>query len=99
MAAVGRLLGAGTSFTDGGARRARRRVRSGRGRASAPSRPARVPRHVHHPRRSVNVAERQGNPFLRSARGGRVLSGLMLPHFTILPPAGFGVLTTTGRRT
>jgi deazaflavin-dependent oxidoreductase (nitroreductase family) len=23
----------------------------------------------------------------------------MLPHFTVLPPAGFGVLTTTGRRT
>ena len=23
----------------------------------------------------------------------------MLPHFTVLPPIGFGVLTTTGRRT
>jgi deazaflavin-dependent oxidoreductase (nitroreductase family) len=23
----------------------------------------------------------------------------MLPHFTVLPPAGFGVLTTTGRKT
>jgi deazaflavin-dependent oxidoreductase (nitroreductase family) len=47
----------------------------------------------------VNVAERSRNPFLRSSRGGRVLSALMLPGFTARPPAGFGVLTTTGRRT
>jgi deazaflavin-dependent oxidoreductase (nitroreductase family) len=47
----------------------------------------------------MNVAERHRNPFLRSSAGGRVLSALMLPHFTVLPPAGFGVLTTTGRRT
>jgi deazaflavin-dependent oxidoreductase (nitroreductase family) len=45
------------------------------------------------------VAERKRNPFLHSATGGRVLSALMLPQFTILPPRGFGVLTTTGRRT
>jgi deazaflavin-dependent oxidoreductase (nitroreductase family) len=47
----------------------------------------------------MNVAERSRNPFLRSSSGGRVLSALMLPGFTVLPPAGFGVLTTTGRRT
>jgi deazaflavin-dependent oxidoreductase (nitroreductase family) len=47
----------------------------------------------------MNMAERQRNPFLRTSSGGRALSALMLPHFTILPPAGFGVLTTTGRRT
>jgi deazaflavin-dependent oxidoreductase (nitroreductase family) len=43
--------------------------------------------------------ERLGNPFVRSAGGGRVLSALMLPDFTLAPPRGFGVLTTTGRRT
>jgi deazaflavin-dependent oxidoreductase (nitroreductase family) len=45
------------------------------------------------------IAERTGNPFLRSARGGRLLSALQEPWFTLLPPHGFGVLTTTGRRT
>jgi deazaflavin-dependent oxidoreductase (nitroreductase family) len=45
------------------------------------------------------VAEREHNPFVRSASGARVLSALMLPRFLIWPPAGFGVLTTTGRRT
>jgi deazaflavin-dependent oxidoreductase (nitroreductase family) len=45
------------------------------------------------------VAERQRNPFVRSLAGGRALSALQLPFFTVLPPAGFGVLTTTGRRT
>jgi deazaflavin-dependent oxidoreductase (nitroreductase family) len=45
------------------------------------------------------VAERQRNPFIRSARGGRILSALQLPLFSLHPPAGFGVLTTTGRRT
>ncbi len=47
----------------------------------------------------MNVAERTLNPFIRSATGGRVLSALMLPRFAIRPPAGFGVLTTTGRKT
>jgi deazaflavin-dependent oxidoreductase (nitroreductase family) len=46
-----------------------------------------------------NAAERARNPFLRSSTGGRILSALMLPHFTVLPPVGSGVLTTTGRRT
>ena len=36
---------------------------------------------------------------IRSARGGRILSAIMLPFFLIRPPAGFGVLTTTGRKT
>lgn len=30
---------------------------------------------------------------------GRALSALQLPWFTVLPPVGFGVLTTIGRRT
>jgi deazaflavin-dependent oxidoreductase (nitroreductase family) len=45
------------------------------------------------------VAERQHNPFINSPTGGRVLSALTLPQFMLRPPAGFGVLTTTGRRT
>lgn len=35
---------------------------------------------------------------MSSARDGRVLSALMLPFFTVRPPSGYGVLTTTGRR-
>jgi len=46
-----------------------------------------------------HVLERKRNPFMRSRTGGRILSALMLPYFTALPPRGFGVLTTTGRRT
>jgi deazaflavin-dependent oxidoreductase (nitroreductase family) len=36
---------------------------------------------------------------MSSARDGRVLSALMLPFFMVRPPSGYGVLTTTGRRT
>ena len=36
---------------------------------------------------------------IRSARDGRVLSALMLPLFLVRPPSGFGVITTTGRKT
>ncbi|TDH56165.1 nitroreductase family deazaflavin-dependent oxidoreductase [Mycobacterium eburneum] len=36
---------------------------------------------------------------LRTRRDARVLSGLMLPLLRWSPPAGFGVLTTTGRKT
>jgi deazaflavin-dependent oxidoreductase (nitroreductase family) len=36
---------------------------------------------------------------LRSPRDGRVLSALMLPFFILRPASGYGVLTTTGRRT
>jgi len=45
------------------------------------------------------AVERKGNPFMRSPTGGRILSAMMLPYFTLRPPLGFGVLTTTGRRT
>jgi len=38
-------------------------------------------------------------PLLRSGRGGRILSALMLPQLWSAPPAGYGVLTTTGCRT
>ena len=46
----------------------------------------------------AQLAERKRNPFVNSAKGGRVLSASQLPWFTLLPPRGFGVLTTTGRR-
>jgi deazaflavin-dependent oxidoreductase (nitroreductase family) len=36
---------------------------------------------------------------IRSARDGRLLSAAMLPFFLVRPPAGYGLLTTTGRRT
>lgn len=40
------------------------------------------------------------NPFTRwPQRGGKALSALQLPFFMLHAPAGFGVLTTTGRRT
>lgn len=39
------------------------------------------------------------NPLTTSALGGRILSASQLPWFLLTPPRGFGVLTTTGRRT
>lgn len=45
------------------------------------------------------AVQRKRNPFMRSPIGGRALSAMMLPHFTLRPPLGFGVLTTIGRRT
>lgn len=47
---------------------------------------------------ATKVASRHGR-LMSSARDGRVLSALMLPFFTVRPPSGYGVLTTTGRRT
>ena len=35
---------------------------------------------------------------LRSNRDGRILSAIMLPFFAIWTPRGYGVLTTTGRK-
>jgi deazaflavin-dependent oxidoreductase (nitroreductase family) len=45
------------------------------------------------------VPERKRNPFVTSAAGGRALSAVQLPLFLIRPPAGYAVLTTTGRKT
>jgi deazaflavin-dependent oxidoreductase (nitroreductase family) len=45
------------------------------------------------------VAERRANALVQTPRGGRILSASMLPWFKLRPPKGFGVLTTTGRRT
>jgi deazaflavin-dependent oxidoreductase (nitroreductase family) len=36
---------------------------------------------------------------IRSAKDGRALSAAMLPFFALRPPSGYGVITTTGRRT
>jgi deazaflavin-dependent oxidoreductase (nitroreductase family) len=36
---------------------------------------------------------------IRSPRDGRILSALMLPSFMVRPPSGYGVITTTGRKT
>jgi deazaflavin-dependent oxidoreductase (nitroreductase family) len=47
----------------------------------------------------VEGAERKHNPFINSPAGGRALSALQLPVFLMRPPRGYGVLTTTGRRT
>ena len=48
---------------------------------------------------TMNAADRKHNPFIQSPAGGRVLSALTFPGFWLRPPAGFGVLTTTGRKT
>jgi deazaflavin-dependent oxidoreductase (nitroreductase family) len=45
------------------------------------------------------VAERRGNRLVQTPAGGRILSAAMLPWFTVVPPKGCGVLTTTGRKT
>lgn len=45
------------------------------------------------------VAERRGNTLVQTPTGGRILSAAMLPWFTLMPPKGGGVLTTTGRKT
>jgi len=45
------------------------------------------------------LRQRRRNPFTHSALGGKILSATQLPFFWVNPPSGFGVLTTTGRRT
>ena len=49
--------------------------------------------------RRAYVSGEWGNPLTTKPTGGRILSALQLPWFTLLPPRGFGVLTTTGRKT
>jgi deazaflavin-dependent oxidoreductase (nitroreductase family) len=65
----------------------------------ARARSASGPQSAREPHPRPYVPERKGNPFVRSAAGARILSASQLPWFTALPPRGFGVLTTTGRRT
>ena len=40
-----------------------------------------------------------GNPLTTKLAGGRILSALQLPFFVLMPARGYGVLTTTGRKT
>lgn len=47
----------------------------------------------------MEAAERRHNPLINSATGARLLSASQLPLFKLRPPPGYGVLTTTGRRT
>jgi hypothetical protein len=51
---------------------------------------------------TIREAARKEEPkhrrLLRSSRDGRVLSALMLPLIAIRPPAGYAILTTTGRK-
>jgi deazaflavin-dependent oxidoreductase (nitroreductase family) len=47
----------------------------------------------------MKAQERKHNPFINSPAGGRALSSLQLPFFLLRPPAGYGILTTTGRKT
>jgi deazaflavin-dependent oxidoreductase (nitroreductase family) len=49
--------------------------------------------------RSAYLSGEWRNPLTTTPTGGRILSALQLPWFTLLPPRGFGVLTTTGRTT
>jgi deazaflavin-dependent oxidoreductase (nitroreductase family) len=46
----------------------------------------------------VYDSERKHNPLVNTALGGRTLSATQLPFFLLHPPSGYGVLTTTGRR-
>jgi deazaflavin-dependent oxidoreductase (nitroreductase family) len=45
------------------------------------------------------IPQREHNPLINSSAGGRALSAMQLPFFLLLPPPGYGVLTTRGRRT
>jgi deazaflavin-dependent oxidoreductase (nitroreductase family) len=51
---------------------------------------------------AIRDAARREEPkhrrLLRSDRDGRILSALMLPLIAVRPPAGYAVLTTTGRK-
>jgi deazaflavin-dependent oxidoreductase (nitroreductase family) len=56
---------------------------------------------------SLYPRERRYNPFIREQHmnvlglrlhGGRILSALELPWFRLMPPRGFGVLSTIGRK-
>lgn len=50
-------------------------------------------------REAAEAESPKHSPLLRTARDGRILSAVMLPGFLLRPPTGFGVITTTGRKT
>lgn len=47
-------------------------------------------------RREALFEGHRRNPLTTTLTGGRILSALQLPWFMLAPPAGYGVLTTTG---
>jgi hypothetical protein len=47
----------------------------------------------------MQATERKLNPFINTPAGGRALSAMQLPFFLVRLPSGYGVLTTTGRKT
>ena len=49
--------------------------------------------------RAAYLPGHRRNPLTTTLLGGRVLSAAQQPWFTLLPPKGYGVLTTTGRKT
>lgn len=49
--------------------------------------------------RSAYLQGEWGNPLTTKPTGGRILNALQLPYFMLLPPRGYAVLTTTGRKT
>jgi deazaflavin-dependent oxidoreductase (nitroreductase family) len=49
-------------------------------------------------REAAMAEEPKHRRLLRSRRDGRILSALMLPMLALRPPAGYAVLTTTGRK-
>jgi deazaflavin-dependent oxidoreductase (nitroreductase family) len=49
--------------------------------------------------RAAAVEAPKHKRLLRTARDGAILSALMLPAVQLSPPAGYGVITTTGRKT
>ena len=49
--------------------------------------------------RAAYLEGHRKNPLTTTDLGGRILSASQLPWFIMLPPRGFGVLTTTGRKT
>ena len=51
------------------------------------------------PQRRAYLEGHRRNPLTTTDTGGRILSASQLPWFLLLPPRGFGVLTTTGRKT
>ena len=50
-------------------------------------------------RQAAAAEVRKHRRLLRTGRDGRILSALMLPLLRLAPPNGYGVLTTTGRKT
>lgn len=49
--------------------------------------------------RSAYLEGEWGNPLTTTQKGSRILNALQRPYFMLLPPCGYAVITTTGRKT